>query len=225
MTAVHTRGIVAALAALALAACGPSQGAVETSPTPQTATTSESDRAAIERARADSARNPYTEADIQFMSAMIGHHAQAIDMARLVPERTTSGQIRTLAGRIINAQQDDIRLMQTWLRDRGQPVPEARADVHHAHDGGPPMHGMLSEAQMAELQAARGAEFDRLFLRFMIQHHRGAVTMVQDLIGSHGAAQDDTVFKLAADVNVDQTTEINRMEQMLLTLILERGSQ
>jgi uncharacterized protein (DUF305 family) len=159
------------------------------------------------------------------MSAMIGHHAQAIEMSRLVPERTTSGDIRTLAGRIINAQQDDIRLMQTWLRDRGEVAPEPGEHAGHAgHDGGL-MQGMLTPAQMAELAAARGTAFDRLFLRYMIQHHRGAVVMVEELIGSRGAAQDDTVFKLAADVNVDQTTEINRMEQMLLNLILERGSQ
>lgn len=217
MTAGQSRGVAAAFAAIALAACAPSPGAVETSPTPEPIPSAPSGPAA--------ARQPYTAADVRFMSAMIGHHAQAIEMSRLVPERTTSGDIRTLAGRIINAQQDDIRLMQTWLRDRGEAVPEPGGHAgHEGHDGGL-MQGMLTPAQMAELAAARGKDFDRLFLRFMIQHHRGAVAMVEELIGSRGAAQDDTVFKLAADVNVDQTTEINRMEQMLLNLILERGSQ
>ncbi len=217
MTAVHIRGVAAAFAAFALAACAPSPGAVETSPTPEPVPSAPSGPTA--------ARQPYTAADVRFMSAMIGHHAQAIEMSRLVPERTTSGDIRTLAGRIINAQQDDIRLMQTWLRDRGEAVPEPGEHAgHEGHDGGL-MQGMLTPGQMAELAAARGAEFDRLFLRYMIQHHRGAVVMVEELIGSRGAAQDDTVFKLAADVNVDQTTEINRMEQMLLNLILERGTQ
>lgn len=218
MTAVQIRGTVAAIAAFALAACAPSRGAVESSPAPQTSPGTPSGPTAA------AVRQPYTAADVRFMTAMIGHHAQAIVMSRMVPERTTSGDIRTLAGRIINAQEDDIRLMQAWLRDRGEAVPEPDAHAHHAH-GEPGMQGMLSEAELAELEAARGAEFDRLFLRYMIQHHRGAVAMVQELIGSTGAAQDDTVFKLAADVNVDQATEINRMEQMLVTLILERGTQ
>ena len=80
------------------------------------------------------------------------------------------------------------------------------------------MPGMLTDAQMQELDAARGPEFDRLFLTFMIQHHRGAVSMVNDLFGSYGAAQDELVFKFASDVNVDQSTEIARMEKMLATL-------
>ena len=80
------------------------------------------------------------------------------------------------------------------------------------------MPGMLTEEQMRRLDAARGQEFDRLFLTSMIQHHRGAVAMVKTLFESHGAGQDVTVFKFASDVNVDQTTEIDRMLQMLLAL-------
>ncbi len=80
------------------------------------------------------------------------------------------------------------------------------------------MPGMLTPAQMSQLEAARGPEFDRLFLTFMIQHHRGAVAMVKQLFGTPGAAQDETVFKFANDVNVDQTTEIARMERMLAAL-------
>jgi uncharacterized protein (DUF305 family) len=86
------------------------------------------------------------------------------------------------------------------------------------------MPGMLTAAQMKHLDEARGPEFDRLFLTFMIQHHRGAVSMVQQLFGSYGAAQDETVFKFANDVNVDQTTEIARMERMLAAQIFGAGS-
>lgn len=186
-------------------------------------------------ARADSAAVPYTEryawteADARFMSSMIGHHAQAIEMARLAPERTQTPSIRTLADRITNAQADEIATMQTWLRDRGQPVPEATAAAHHAGHGtgehaetGPGhslMPGMLTPEQMAQLRQSTGAEFDRLFLTYMIQHHRGAVSMVEQLFGTHGAGQDETVFKFASDVNVDQATEIARMQRMLADLI------
>jgi uncharacterized protein (DUF305 family) len=103
--------------------------------------------------------------------------------------------------------------MQQWLRDRGRPVPQGD---HAGH--GHLMPGMLTEAQMKELDEARGPEFDRLLLTFMIQHHRGAVAMVKELFGTQGAAQDETVFKFASDVNVDQSTEIARMERMLSAL-------
>jgi uncharacterized protein (DUF305 family) len=172
-----------------------------------------------ERARADSLRYPYTAADVHFMSAMIGHHAQAIEMSRMAPTHGASPSVRTLAERIINAQQDEIATMQQWLADRHQPVPEAKAGPMKMMMDGMEhemlMPGMLTDAQMKELDQSRGAQFDRLFLTYMMQHHRGAVSMVQSLFDSYGAAQDETVFKFASDVNVDQTTEIARMERML----------
>ena len=208
------------------------------------------------RARADSMRYPYTEADVHFMTSMIGHHAQAIVMAGLAPTRAESQAVKTLAERVINGQRDEIRTMQQWLRDRRKPVPEpdlggatmshgsmihgsshdsshhaahnpkgdsARAGTGHAsHQGaGHLMPGMLTDEQMAQLRDARGAEFDRLFLGYMIQHHRGAVAMVEQLFGTYGAAQDETVFKFASDVNVDQITEIARMERMLRGMLFE----
>jgi uncharacterized protein (DUF305 family) len=182
---------------------------------------------ALVRARQDSARMRFTEGDVQFMTNMIGHHAQAITMARMAPTRAASSSIRTLAGRIINAQRDEIRTMQTWLRDRKQAVPQvdttgAVAGGHdHGGHAGHAMAGMLTAEQLRELEAARGAEFDRLFLVYMIQHHRGATEMVKQLFATHGAGQDDTVFKLASDVNVDQETEIARMEEMLATLVTQ----
>ena len=178
-----------------------------------------SDSVYVARARADSARLPYTVADIQFMTRMIGHHAQAVRIARWAPTHGASASVRTLAARIINAQEDEIATMRQWLRDRLQPVPEPDAadhSIHAGHDAS--MHGMLTAAQLRELDAARGTQFDRLFLSLMIQHHRGAVEMVKELFGSYGAAQDETVFKFASDVNVDQSTEIERMEKMLAAL-------
>jgi uncharacterized protein (DUF305 family) len=172
--------------------------------------------------RADTVIRQWTPADAHFMSAMIGHHAQAVEMSRLVPTHGASPAVRRLADRIINAQQDEIATMQRWLRDRGQPVPPATGHAH-GHEGHA-MPGMLTHAQMQQLDRARGAAFDELFLKLMIQHHRGAVAMVSQLFGTHGAGQDETVFKFASDVNVDQVTEIARMEGMLVTLVLGESS-
>jgi uncharacterized protein (DUF305 family) len=162
------------------------------------------------------------------MSGMIHHHAQAIAMARWAPTHSSSASIRTLAARIINAQQDEIAIMQQWLRERRQPVPEPSPDgtmIMHGTHHAALQPGMLTEDQMKQLDGARGAEFDRLFLTYMIQHHRGALVMVKELFGSYGAGQDEIVFKFASDVNVDQITEIERMEQMLIDLMFESPSR
>lgn len=212
------------LACWGLAVCAaPAPAAAQASPM--------GDAAAIAKARADSARYPYTRADIDFMTGMIGHHAQAIVMAGWAPSHGASPSVRTLCERIINAQQDEIRLMQRWLGDRSQPVPEPVGDgmsvklngVVHQHDM--MMPGMLTMDQMQELDAARGTEFDRLFLKYMIQHHQGAITMVKKLFDTDGAAQDELVFKFASDVNVDQTTEVARMQQMLFAVLVEQRSK
>ncbi len=167
----------------------------------------------------------YTKADIDFMGGMIGHHAQAIVMSGWAPSHGASPTVLTLAERIINAQQDEIAAMQRWLRARHQPVPEASAHgIMMKMDGMEhemTMPGMLTDSQMKELDAARGKEFDRLFLTYMIQHHRGAVTMVKDLFDTNGAAQDVSVYKLASDVHADQTTEIERMQKMLASMLFE----
>lgn len=228
MTPAHTRGLTAALlAAVTVAACSSARRQrVQTSP--QQAR-EERDLYYIAKAKADSARYPYTTADVQFMQGMIHHHAQAIVMSRWAPTHGASPSVQTLASRIINAQQDEIAIMSTWLQDRRQQVPEPTATgMKMMMDGAEHemlMPGMLTEEQMKQLDQARGYEFDRLFLTFMIQHHKGAVSMVQDLFASEGAGQDEMTFKLATDVNVDQTTEIARMERMLVALMLERPSQ
>ena len=225
MTPSHPRGLAAALAvACVLAACSAPPHAVQSAPQPavRDRTAPPPPPSAVAKARADSARYPYTEADVHFMSGMIGHHSQAIVMAGWAPTHGASPSVRTLAERIVNAQQDEIATMQTWLGDRRQPVPEASAGgmkmMMNGHEHVMLMPGMLTETQMKELDEARGTEFDRLFLTYMIQHHRGAVSMVKDLFGTYGAAQDETVFKFANDVNVDQSTEIARMETMLAAL-------
>jgi uncharacterized protein (DUF305 family) len=126
------------------------------------------------------------------------------------------------------AQSTEIGMMQTWLKDRNQPVPEPnpRGMVHKMGDAEHvmPMPGMLTDAQMAKLDSARGPEFDRLFLTWMIQHHEGALAMVDTLLKTPGAAQDEVVFRLSTDVHADQSTEIARMKQMLDAMAVRKPS-
>ena len=176
---------------------------------------------AIYRARAEAGLRNAHEADVRFMTRMIPHHAQALVMAGFAPASEASPTIRTLCARIINAQTDEIAIMGRWLSDRGLPVPEVGpGGMRMARTSGQPMTmpGMLTPAELAELEAARGSDFDRLFLEYMIRHHEGAVTMVRELFATDGAAQDNFVFKLASDIHVDQDTEIARMRLMLEAL-------
>lgn len=192
----------------------------------KTSTDNKSELEELYWARIDSSRMSFTQADVKFMTGMIAHHAQALIMSRLAPENGANKEIRTLAARIINAQKDEIASMQQWLRDRRQPVPKIEIDglnlmveingepyTHFRH-----MKGVLSQRQLMELSNARGAAFDRLFLDYMIEHHSGAVHMVNNLFSTDGAAQDEQAFRLASDIQVDQKTEIERMRQMLSEL-------
>jgi uncharacterized protein (DUF305 family) len=207
--------------ALAAAACA-SKNATVAPATPAPATPSNSDIEALYRARQDSARMRFTQNDVHFMTGMIGHHAQAILMSKLIPTHTANSTMHTLGGRIINAQTDEIALMSLWLKDRKQPVPEVHIEgltlMVHGADHAMHMPGMLTEEQLKQLDAARGAEFDRLFLNFMIQHHRGAITMVHELFNAPEQGQDEMIFKLASDIQVDQVTEVARMEKMLAAM-------
>lgn len=210
----------AVVAVALLVACAKGPTTVHTAPIPVTEIRSSPQ--AIARARADSASYPFTRADVDFMAGMIGHHAQAIAMSRLAPVNGASPSIRTLAARIINAQGDEITTMRQWLSDRQLPVPAVDPKGMKMSHGGMDhvmlMPGMLTEAQLDTLSRARGKAFDRLFLQYMIQHHQGATAMVKTLFATDGAAQNQTVFKFASDVNVDQTTEIARMQGMLSAL-------
>jgi uncharacterized protein (DUF305 family) len=155
------------------------------------------------------------------MQRMIGHHAQALAMTALVPDRTTRQEIRLVAQRIEVSQQGEIAAMGRWLESRGQTVPPA--DPHHAHHapgaagegaaGGSaaPMAGMLTEDELARLGQLRGGEFDRLFLAYMVRHHEGALAMVKEYFATPGAAQEPEIFQLASDVDADQRAEIARM--------------
>jgi uncharacterized protein (DUF305 family) len=163
------------------------------------------------------------------MQGMIAHHAQAVVMAQWAPTHGARPDVRILASRIDVSQRDEIAFMQRWLRDRRETVPDPLAQHHMAgHDSAMAgmtmtampgsetlMPGMLTPAQMTQLSSATGAEFDRLFLTFMIQHHQGAITMVDRLFASRGAGRDEYVFRFATDVVSDQTTEIERMHSML----------
>ncbi|MEM0961004.1 MAG: DUF305 domain-containing protein [Bacteroidota bacterium] len=250
-------------------------------------TTSTEDLEALYWQRQQEAMSRYTQADVTFMTMMIGHHAQALVMSGMAERNGAGPEVSRLAARIANAQRDEIATMQRWLRDRDLPAPEVRVDgarlwirggldVHSMHseggmhdggdasamhaghdmgdsddmsdghqgdgmgghaghdmgsasagaDGARPgevdgtalhagMDGMLTQAQLDRLDAASGTTFDRLFLDFMIDHHAGAVTMVETLFDADGTGQDEAAFRLASDIQVDQRTEIARMEQML----------
>ena len=177
----------------------------------------------------------YTADDVRFMQQMIAHHAQAIVMAALVPTHSTRDDMKLIAQRIDVSQRSEISAMQHWLRDRGETVPEPDAHAMHAamghdmghdmgamshHAGGamPLMPGMLTDAELAQLGAARGAEFDTLFLRDMIRHHEGALSMVADLFATRGAAQESQIYGFASDVDTDQRAEIARMRALLETM-------
>ncbi len=157
-------------------------------------------------------------ADAAFMSGMIHHHAQAIVMAKWSATHGASERIRTLSERIIVSQTDEIKLMQQWLREHGEAAPDVSPDgrvmmggvAHDMH-----MPGMLTAEQMRELDSARGAAFDRLFLTLMIQHHEGALTMVDTLFATPGGGADDFIYKVASDTFADQGSEIDRMQRML----------
>ena len=208
------------LAAAGLAACAPGSKAPATTGVAP-ATGHHSPTAAA--VRADTGRFAYTQADVDFMTGMIAHHAQAVLMAGWAPTHGASQSVRSLCERIVVGQHDEIVLMQRWLRDRQQKVPDG--DASHdmmpdmpGMDHGMLMPGMLSAEQLMELDQARGPDFDRLFLRYMIMHHNGAITMVNQLFGSQGAGEEEMVYRFASDVYADQTTEIDRMQKMLLTL-------
>lgn len=240
-------------------------------------------------ARQDSAKMQFTQPDVDFMAGMIGHHAQALIMSSMASVNNASPSVVTLTKRIINAQKDEIGIMQRWLHDRDQMVPQVTIDglqliiepgsepslvfdsaqVAHAvkhfnkhgsymdnshyqmmhgsemshegmdhstmehgdnetsHEGmdhsgmhdHSSMPGMLTQKQLEELALAKGTEFDRLFLTYMIQHHTGAIIMVKDLVETDGAAQEVQIGKLAGEINVDQKTEIERMRLMLMEVV------
>jgi uncharacterized protein (DUF305 family) len=152
------------------------------------------------------------EADVRFMQMMIAHHAQAVVMTRYAERAGASARVLRLATKIDLSQAGEITLMQDWLHDHGQFVPDTSSWRTMQ------MAGMLSMSEMEQLAAARGADFDRMFLRQMIRHHEGAITMVKELLATPRAAQQVDVNVLANEVEATQTAEIGLMWQMLADL-------
>lgn len=174
-------------------------------------------------------RSHYTPADAAFMQHMIVHHGQAVEMGALIEARTTHRGVRLLGQRIALSQASEIAMMQTWLRRRGEPLEMpghgehhmAGASGHHmapaeaAPSTTPLMPGMLSPAQMVELAAAEGHRFDELFLTGMIEHHQGAIGMVEALLAEPGGGEDPEMSDFLTAIIADQSTEIMRMRNML----------
>lgn len=225
--------VLASMAAVVLASgCG--GGQVQPSvqdtaaPTIQPGAPGEANRELTAAELAGSGLPQHTAADVRFMQGMIVHHAQALVMAAMVGARTNNSQIHLLARRIELSQDDEMQLMRYWLEDRGEPVAMARGMDHSAHaeaEAGDAetegqaeegvMHGMLSPEELDRLAASSGADFDRLFLEFMIRHHEGAVAMVADLFASPRSGQEEEIFQFASHVEGDQNIEIVRMRSML----------
>jgi uncharacterized protein (DUF305 family) len=147
--------------------------------------------------------------DVVFMQGMIPHHAQALAMAALVPGRGAGREVTLIAERIRVSQTDEMARMARWLAHRGAAVPGPDAHAGHL------MPGMLTPEQMAQLAAASGANFDRLFLQLMIQHHEGALTMVGEILDAPRGTEASEVYALVTDIEADQMAEIDRMQTLL----------
>lgn len=161
---------------------------------------------------------PVVAADVEFMQGMIMHHTQAVVMTAMIESHTQNKEVRALGAKISSSQSDEIRFMQRWLAARGQRLSMSMPGMPDMDMSGKPMApmpGMLTPEQMAALDKARGAEFDRLFLTGMIQHHGGALTMVKDLFATPGAGQDAELFNFATDADNTQRAEIKIMQAML----------
>lgn len=168
---------------------------------------------------------PLSAKDVQFMQGMIMHHAQAVEMTALIESRTQNKELRLLGARISHSQAEEIKFMKRWLEARGESISMTMPEMPGMSMPGMAgmdmsshpmlMPGMLTPDQMAALRKARGAEFDRLFLTGMIQHHNGALIMVKDLFDTAGAGQDAELFNFATDVDSGQRAEIRIMETML----------
>ena len=151
----------------------------------------------------------YSPEDVEFVTAMVPHHAQALEMAALAPDRAADARVRAMAERIAAGQGPEIEAMQAWLTSHG--LPEASTD---AGQGGHHMRGMVTGEQMTQLLAAEGEQFDRLFLRRMIAHHQGALAMAERV----GQGTHPLVMEMAKDVAVTQSVEITRMQEVLTDL-------
>src|SRR5688572_15215837 len=165
---------------------------------------------------------PLSAKDVEFMQGMIMHHAQAVEMTALINDRTNNKELRLLGARISHSQADEMKYMEQWLKLRGEQTSMPMPSMPHTpgmdmskHQHQMLMPGMLTEEQMDALKKAKAAEFDRLFLKGMIQHHKGALVMVDELFNTAGAGQDSQLFNFATEVDSGQRAEIRMMETML----------
>lgn len=202
-----------AAVAVVLAGCGdsdkaPAESGSRTGSLPtnmvQPGAPGEPSREVIATSTPEGAPNP---ADIAFMQGMIHHHQQAVVMTEWVPDRTQSTSLRLMAARIRVTQSDEMDLMRNWLKKRGVDP----SDHSHRHTA---MPGMVNSRQLAKLKAAKGVGFDRLFLRYMTQHHAGALTMVRQLVDDGGGTESE-IGQFALHVDADQSIEIQRMGELL----------
>jgi uncharacterized protein (DUF305 family) len=207
-----SRSVIALFLLLAVAACKTAGGGSSTGTRILQPGAPGQDTRTINTAQAtDLSQVGHTEADTKFMQGMIGHHAQAVEMVALIADRTNNEDLKRMGLRIQVSQEDEMNMMRTWLQVRGEKIP----GPHSHHEPGGFMPGMLTNEEMAQLAAAKGVEFDRLFLLGMIKHHGGALTMVEELFKTPGAGQDGDIFAFASDVEADQRMEIERMGMML----------
>jgi uncharacterized protein (DUF305 family) len=171
---------------------------------------------------------PRSLADVEFMQGMIMHHAQAVEMTALIASHTENKDLRSLGARISSSQSDEIKFMQRWLALRGEAISVAMPGMPDMDKSGHAMSlmpGMLTAEQMEALRKAKGAEFDKLFLTGMMQHHNGALIMVKDLFDTAGAGQDADIFNFATDADNTQRAEIRIMRAMLEKNMLEKISE
>lgn len=215
---------------LAVAGCSGDDGAPKAGSSPSSSSLSPSESATLLQPGSPGEPNQtvssddvilddkWNHTDVAFCQMMIPHHAQALVMSELAPTHAKDSRVKSLASRILAGQRPEILFMSSWLEARDLEVPqkdEPPADSDHGEHGADKMHGMLTDAQLADLRAARGSAFDRLFLKGMIQHHRGALMMASDVAKS---GQDVNINSLADDVNATQSAEINRMRDLLKAL-------
>ena len=202
----------------------PGQQPVSRAPIVQPGAPGQSSKILSPETAATAPRTP-TEADVSFMQGMIHHHSQAVEMTDLLRTRTHTKELQALGKRISISQTDEIKYMRQWLEERGKPAPMDHSHMDHmvamkgmdhmSMSAMPLMPGMLTPEQMQALAKARGRAFDRLFLTGMIQHHTGALIMVQELFDTPGAGQDNVLYDFANDIDNTQRAEIEIMRGML----------
>ncbi|MCP2635336.1 DUF305 domain-containing protein [Microbacterium sp. HD4P20] len=215
LSVVHAAAVLAAVA-LTLAACAATEEPprpTSTAPVVQLGAPGEGNRTMSAEEQLAATASPHTETDVAFVRDMLHHHAQALVMTDYVGERASSDSIRLLAERMQVSQQDEMGQLEAWLQQRGEPVTDPDAP-HGAHTL---MPGMLTDDELAALEAADGVAFDELFLRSMIRHHEGALVMIAELYGSEDGAEPE-LAQLAGHFDSDQRIEIARMSSMLAEL-------